>query len=267
MIQWLLQSVHDINEQPELFLNPTELARFDSFHFEKRRRDWLVGRWTAKCLLQAVLRQEDNQFVSRQALEIFNTRDGAPYARIRGRTLSLHLSISHSHGYALCAVDAGPIGADLELVEAREPSFTADYFTANEQAHFADASRSERNMVITGYWSAKESVLKAIHAGLSLDTRAIEIYGAPSAHNFDCWMPFGVAVLSGDAIPIRGWWRVRDNLVLTLATTTHDVPAAIQTSPEYSNSMSGDYNGQGHGVLSRRIAQSTRHHARHAQRN
>lgn len=267
MIQWLMQSVHDINERPELFLNPTELAKFDSFYFEKRRGDWLIGRWTAKCLLQAILRQEHDEFVSREALEIFNTRDGAPHCRIGGRIIPLQLSISHSHGYALCAVDADAIGADLEMVEPRELSFTTDYFTANEQAHFAAAACSERDMVITGYWSAKESVLKAMHAGLNLDTRAIEIYGTPAAHNFECWMPYGVTVHAEHTTPIRGWWRVRENMVLTLATTAHDVPAAIQTSPENSGSMSGEDNDQGHGVLSRRIAQSARHHARHAQRN
>ncbi|MEW5985334.1 MAG: 4'-phosphopantetheinyl transferase superfamily protein [Chloroflexota bacterium] len=128
VIHWLVQST---TAHPDLaagrvppgLLNPDEEARFQALKTEKRRREWLLGRWTAKRLLQAVMRQTTGQTPPLDALVIENNAAGAPYAiyctgEATGNgdsefkptpppvasPLHLPLSISHSGDHAFCAV-------------------------------------------------------------------------------------------------------------------------------------------------------------------
>jgi 4'-phosphopantetheinyl transferase len=226
MIQWLQQSLRDMDDPPELFLGAAERARFDSFRFDKRRSDWLLGRWTAKRLLQAVLLHQCHERAPRRALEIVSDADGAPFARLSGQTLPFHLSISHSHGSALCAVDAEAIGIDLEWVEPREPPFIGDYLTPREQGSVNTAPPAQRDALVTCMWSAKEAVLKARRKGLSVDTRAVDVSIAPFEQPPTRWSPFET-ILHGKELqgpPLYGWWRIHGGFVLTLAAATRDAP-------------------------------------------
>ncbi|MCC7162635.1 MAG: 4'-phosphopantetheinyl transferase superfamily protein [Anaerolineae bacterium] len=267
MIQWLLESCHEINEPPELFLSEAEQVRYDSFRIEKRRSDWLLGRWAAKRLLQSVLLQQGHAPVARPALEILNDASHAPFVKLYGETLPCHLSISHCHGWALCTTDDDPLGVDLEWIEPRDCTFVEDYFTVTERAHINAAPRAQRDCLVTGIWSAKEAVLKTLHAGLSIDTRAIEISGAPFTELTEDWMPFRATVQLNDAAPLAGWCRGYGNFVLTLVTIANDAPARFPTSPENFTITLGAEHGQGHGGLHRRIADATQHHTRRHQRN
>jgi 4'-phosphopantetheinyl transferase len=69
---------------------------------------------------------------------------------------------------------------------------------------------------MTAIWSAKESALKALRLGLNVDTRRVECHIAPSGSG--AW---AAITLSCDPIleapPLRGWWRVSEGYVLTLA--------------------------------------------------
>ena len=65
------------------------------------------------------------------------------------------------------------MGCDLEMIEPRSDAFVADYFTVEEQALVARASAADRSRLLALLWSAKESALKALRAGLRLDTRCV----------------------------------------------------------------------------------------------
>ena len=57
MIHWLLQSYADCPEvangqAPLGLLNAAEIERLGQFTVEKRRREWLLGRYTVKQLVQ-----------------------------------------------------------------------------------------------------------------------------------------------------------------------------------------------------------------------
>ena len=66
-----------------------------------------------------------------------------------------------------------PLGCDLEIVEPRCDAFVTDYFTEVEQAFIARSSDRFRAMALL--WSAKESALKALRTGLTVDTRSVEV--------------------------------------------------------------------------------------------
>jgi 4'-phosphopantetheinyl transferase len=241
MIRWLVQSIVDhpdlaAGRPPAGLLSRAEQERYAGYLNPKRRRDWLSGRWTAKKLIQAHYAATAGLEPALDSFTITQEPDGAPYAISCDPTLvgarsaesspvrlPLVLSISHSHGYALCAVCAGgepapKLGADIELVERRDPAFAHDFFTAREQAAFAAVPARLADLMITATWSAKESVLKALRLGLRVDTRTVECFVTPAEPHV--WTPFCIELCPalGQKVPqaeplasFAGWWRIMDN--------------------------------------------------------
>jgi 4'-phosphopantetheinyl transferase len=245
MIHWLLQSLDDcpglIQGQPsEGLLNPQEQQRFHGFIVEKRRRDWLLGRWTAKQLVQRYLAHTSGRTVALADLYIGNQEDGSPFV-VDGSSkmwddamahLPVSLAISHSHGYAFCALCAEQeflegsqqcfvLGCDLEFIEPREASFVADFFTGEEVKAITSAEPQSKDILVTATWSAKEAVLKAIRTGLRIDTRRITCRFGAAAQAPVNWEPFDVLLEEQLAGAYPGvwsaWWQIHEAFVLTLA--------------------------------------------------
>lgn len=234
MIHWLIESAQDMQEKPEWFLSPAEQPKYTEFRFDKRRREWLLGRWTAKRLMQAVMLEQDNRVIALDAIEIANDAHGAPYVTLNAERLTFNLSLSHSFDHALCAVSTTRVGADLERIVPREQNLVDDYFTRDEIARVNGCLPETRDLVINAIWSAKEAALKARRKGLSVDTRMVEISLAPFAVAPEHWTDFQIHFAGGDApwSSLRGWWRVMDGFVLTLAANIQESPDAAESMPE-----------------------------------
>ena len=214
---------------PPPFLSPKERATYATLRVAKRRADWLRGRLTLKRLAQRVARSNEHADLALEAISVEAAPDGAPTVTVldpRRRSLELRsVSLSHSAGVAFCALAAGStVGVDLELVEPRSAAFAEDYFTAAEQAQMAACSPSDRPMVVTALWSAKEAVLKAHRLGLTVDTRALscrlERARRHGWRRFRWTWDTARAVPSGaDAEPraLAGYWRQAGRFVLTVA--------------------------------------------------
>ena len=209
------------------WLTPNERARLEAFRFEKRRRDWLLGRWTAK---QALLRVAGLPGKDARRIEIATARDGAPQPFLDGRPFRVALSISHSNGRALCAVAAegAPIGCDIERIETRRPEFADTFFTTNERDRIAAARADDHDLLVTLTWCAKESVLKAIRTGLRKDTCDVEVV-ADVGQGIDSWN--GLMADTVDAGTFGGWWRTDNDFVICIAgRDLHESPVAIEGS-------------------------------------
>lgn len=243
MLHWLVQTTeaHPDLEQgipPAGMLSPQEQFHFAGLKTEKRRRDWLIGRWTAKKLVQVILLNSNRFQLPLAHVTIENWASGEPY--ILAPTLPVTLSISHSHNRALCALvehPNWPLGVDLERISSRDQWFAEDYFTPDEQAVVRNTPLAERPTLVTAIWSAKEATLKALHLGLTVDTRCVSCPITPSAAAYLDWVGFPVeldhARLNRPIPPLVGWWRVVDHFVLTLV---------VQTSP-IGNLIPHDRNG------------------------
>ncbi len=231
MIHWLTQSTAahpDLVQgltSPAGLLTPAEEARFAALRTDKRRRDWLLGRWTAKRLLQSVLATKMGQPPALQSITIHNQLNGAPVARYHhpldepppplpdpapsagsGQALSADgcrpsvegwftLSISHAGDYAFCALveqPDWPLGADIEQIMPRAAVFVSDYFTPAEQALLVQSPPEQYHMLVTAMWSAKEAALKALQLGLTVDTRAVSCLIAPVSEPPQVWTPFAI---------------------------------------------------------------------------
>ncbi len=213
---WLEQALSDVPVEDE-WLHPNEVSRLSGMRFARRRADWRLGRWAAKCAVTAYLNRPPAPEVLAE-IEIRAGASGAPQVFLADQAAPFAISISHRSGVGLCAIAeaGGEPGCDLETVEDRGSSFLGDYFTPREQKLVADAPVSDRARVATVLWSAKESVLKALRLGLTIDTRAVGIVLEPASTG-DCrsWRLLR-ACCSGRQF--RGWWRESDGLVRTMVT-------------------------------------------------
>ena len=239
-VYWLEQTDEDL-PPGNAWLSPTEQDQLNALRFAKRRADWRLGRWTAKHALAACL-QLSADLHDLAKIEVRPSASGAPEIFLGDRRAPATISLSHRAGRAVCAVVpfCSALGCDLELVEPHSDAFIADYFATEEQALIAQAAPEDRPWLVTLLWSAKESALKALRAGLRLDTRRVIAIpgdalahrnkagtdfvqkdpaqkldlaaGQPEAHR--AWHPLRVRHVHGQTF--LGWWQMSDSLVRTL---------------------------------------------------
>ena len=247
MIHWLLQSLDNCSEiagakAPAGLLCVQEQKRLSTLKIEKRRRDWLLGRWTAKHLVQGYLSATQGVAPALSSIRIANEEDGSPFCELLDaaaspQRLPASLSISHSHGYSLCALcrqteQTGvkwSLGCDIEWIEHREQSFVNDFFTAQEMRDVMATPAELRDIRVTAIWSAKEAMLKSLRTGLRIDTRRLNCqFGSQNIVATE-WTPLTVTVDSELAAQFAGswyaWWQVQDGFVLTMAL--HEVSTVV----------------------------------------
>src|ERR1700757_3282172 len=105
-LYWLEQSEHDV-PQHNKWLGPQELRDLQKLIFLKRRADWRLGRWTAKCAI-ADHRQLPLCPEALASIEIGSSPSGAPDAFIANHPSNLIISISHRADSSLCALSSQP---------------------------------------------------------------------------------------------------------------------------------------------------------------
>jgi len=219
-VYWtLVDSSQASLEVPEGFLSSSELLKFRTFRFAKRRQEWLLGRWAAKFLVKSL---PAYQAYAPTEIEILTSPDGAPYFQLPGGDAAPNiLSISHCDRYALCAIPSGTdihIGIDMEKIEARSQTFIKDYFTPLEVELVNSQPYESQDMISTLIWSTKESMLKSLRVGLRWDTRQVEIKGISGMlEKSDSWNKLQLADLQQEKRGWFGWWQKYEGYVITMA--------------------------------------------------
>jgi len=236
-VYWLEQTLADVPADDH-WLSANESARLHTMRFPKRRADWRLGRWTAKCAIRACLNMRD-QSHDLPAIEVLAAPSGEPEVFVGSQPAALTISISHRDGRAACAVamSAVALGCDLETVEPHSDGFVTEFFTAEEQVLVARAPAADRPCLLALMWSAKESALKALHEGLRLDTRSVIVDPSPrhSKEDGDAyikdtklrpsgsgWQPLQVRYANGQTF--QGWWQLSGELVRTLVAVPPPAP-------------------------------------------
>jgi 4'-phosphopantetheinyl transferase len=213
-VYWLEQTDSDVPPGNE-WLSGNEDILLEGLHVAKRRADWRLGRWTAKCAVAAYLKLLVTP--ARMAeIEISARPSGAPQVMLATGPAPAEISLSHRGGVAMCAV-AGPdaaIGCDLEIVETHSAAFIRDYFTDEERVEIARAPASDQPSLVAALWSAKESALKALQEGLRLDTRSVSVRLHEWADEVHRWYPLQVDCEHGEVF--HGWWQRAGNVVRTM---------------------------------------------------
>lgn len=219
---WLEQNEADVPPEND-WLSPAEMLRLRGLRFAKRRADWRLGRWTAKRALAICLKLRDDPQALAE-MEIRVAPSGAPEVILGHQRACTSISLSHCSSMAVCAVaPAGTaLGCDLERIEPRSDAFVADYFSPEEQALVAYSSPAERPEVLTLFWSGKESALKALQAGLRLDTRSVIVNSSGSSCCLDGWHPLRVCHRRDQVF--YGWWQHSGDFVKTMVSAPPSLP-------------------------------------------
>ncbi len=128
-LAWLASEAAELPGDED-WLSPGERAVLAGLNYEKRRSDWLLGRWTAKRALSACLEARPDR------IEVIAADDGVPEPFLDGAPAQAALSISHRGGRALALV--GPpelsLGCDLEYVEPRSGAFLREWLSESERS-------------------------------------------------------------------------------------------------------------------------------------
>ncbi len=221
LIPYFLTQTLGCLPQNESWLSPGEKIRLASLRFSKRRSDWTLGRWTAKVALRSYYIRIGQEAPDYPALEIRNAPDGAPEVFLAGRSARVSMALSHSGGTGFCVLTDPMIklGCDLETIQARDRVFMEDYFCEEESAFVAEAPAGENPWLVTLIWSAKESALKCLRAGLRRDTRSV-LVGLDRRHG-PGWNPLTVRCLESSRL-FYGWWMRAGAYVHTVAA---DLPS------------------------------------------
>ena len=213
-VYWLEQTEADVPEEND-WLSPGEAVRLERLRIARRRAQWRLGRWTAKRAAAACLDSPERPPAFAK-IAICPAPSGAPQVFFEEKPAALTISISHREDRAICAV-ARPgveLGCDLELIEPHSDAFITDYFTAEERGLVARHCAAEWPRILALLWSGKESALKALGAGLRLDTRSVIVDLVDVSAGENCWSPFQVRCAGGKIF--HGWWQQAEHMVRTV---------------------------------------------------
>jgi phosphopantetheinyl transferase len=259
-VHWRFEIASSLEPSPTAditrWLTIRERTVLDSFQFEKRRREWLLGRLVAKRLVCDLLHERLTREVDPLAIEVWRRPNGAPLVLsaddhlpwASGSPLPLDLSLSHSHGAVLCgafwfgrqSASAPRLGVDVEQIDPRPPDLFRDYFTEIEHRYSEEAQCGTRDERATLIWSGKESTLKALGKGLTVDTRSVTCLPAPGEPSSDAlelvptggWQPLRILVPRWSPTVSRslGYWRSQAGFILTVVVTWICVETGAQAS-------------------------------------
>ncbi|MFI5120520.1 MAG: 4'-phosphopantetheinyl transferase family protein [Thermoanaerobaculia bacterium] len=254
-------------QEPVPWLTPFENARLARFRVPKRRSEWLLGRFTVKRLVRDASPEVLGRALSPETFEIASEDSGAPFVRdVSGERLPICVTVSHARGAAFCALlpaerGEGAIGGDVEWIEPRSRAFVSVFFTPAEAAAWEESPPAERPLLANAIWSAKESVLKALSLGLSVDTRSVEIRLSiepaeealrPPERSWRRFEAVCAAGIDAGVIPLSGLWTLRGPFVVTLAARL-SAPPGKDRHVDHRNDR-GQGNGHAHGELRPRAA-------------
>ncbi|HEX4052971.1 MAG TPA: 4'-phosphopantetheinyl transferase superfamily protein [Tepidisphaeraceae bacterium] len=147
------------------WLSPAERIRHKQFKTEKLRQLYLATRTLCRMTLSRYTG------VSPAAWKFVKAAHGKPRIAGPAKFKSLRFNLTHTDGLVICVVTrAGEIGVDAEQTSRSVdiPQVVRHFFSAAEQAIFADLPRKQRTTWFLRQWVLKEAYLKGRGMGLAL---------------------------------------------------------------------------------------------------
>jgi 4'-phosphopantetheinyl transferase EntD len=140
----------------EAALTPFERLKFASYTFEKRRRDWLLGRLAGKLAVAGAA-----GLTALKRVEIRSEENGHPVAWVDGLpVVGYDLSLTHGHGQAAALCAPGPVGLDLERLRDVPAGGWRFFLTAAEREWLAERPLGPHGEIVA--WALKEAAYKAL---------------------------------------------------------------------------------------------------------
>lgn len=148
------------------YCSENERNEFNTLESNRRVR-WLRGRIAIKDAVRWLLRERYDERVFPVEVEVSRAETGAPQVELFGRSLAVHVSLTHKENTSLAmASESGPIGLDLETIEPRDASFIRLAFDTQELKLLESLGKVDYAEWYMRLWCAKEAVSKALGTGL-----------------------------------------------------------------------------------------------------
>jgi 4'-phosphopantetheinyl transferase len=156
-------------ERAAASLGPMDRGRMASLRHEDDRHRLAVSRLVLRELVRHVLPVSSPTFV------IEHPRHRAP--QLCGGPLQL--SLAHAGDTVICAASSEPVGVDIEVLPAPEPTtaLVERHCSPGERAALGGLLPAETGRAFQRIWVRKEAVVKAGGLGLGTDLRLIDVRG------------------------------------------------------------------------------------------
>ncbi len=151
-------------------LHPRERAYYDTLNFEKRKKTFLLGRYSVKQAVGALVGEGNLQMILvRQG--VFNQP-----VTLNVRDQLVNVSITHCDdiGAAVAFPEAHPMGIDVEKVDAKKNDVFETQITNREKELIRTIQHSYDSM-LTLLWTAKESLSKVLKTGMTTPFNIYEV--------------------------------------------------------------------------------------------
>ena len=110
--------------------------------------------------------------VNSKAIEFEANKYGKPLLK---RNYGLHFNVSHSGDWIVCAVDAEPLGIDIEQIRPLELEIAAQFYSDEEYKILMAKSPEDRQHFFFDLWTLKESYIKAVGKGVSIPLKSFTV--------------------------------------------------------------------------------------------
>ena len=145
-----------------------------------KQRDWLVGRYSAKKVVQDYFLNNENKSIDLNKIEIISNPFQKPIFKLLSETkVKTNISISQCDVLGVAAIDEsekeGLVGVDIERIRNFKKNILHSFLTPKELAQIEKANPAEKIFLPTLVWSFKESYLKALGLGLTHHPKHIEL--------------------------------------------------------------------------------------------
>ncbi|MDY6935442.1 MAG: 4'-phosphopantetheinyl transferase superfamily protein [Spirochaetota bacterium] len=154
----------------ESILESNKLRYFSSLRFEKRKKDYLTGRYMAKSVVAEYLHE-----TNLAAIEIANGVFNQPFVKYNGPDIP-GVSLSHSYDWsvALSFPYGHPMGIDIEKVDLEELDIIKGQLTEDE-IRLIHESGIKEEITYFQTWTMKEALSKVLKCGLTTPFTVLEI--------------------------------------------------------------------------------------------
>ncbi|MGG4267115.1 4'-phosphopantetheinyl transferase family protein [Peribacillus simplex] len=152
-------------------LAPNEYKCYVEFKSEKRKSEYLYGRYAAKISAMELLGESDPKKV-----EIISGVFSQPILRCNNNIDNISVSISHTSNMvgALAFPETHPMAIDVEEIDRMNLDLIVQHLLPDEQDMVVKAKTFETSMA-TLLWSVKESLSKVLKTGLTISIPLLKI--------------------------------------------------------------------------------------------
>ena len=166
-------SPHEKREKLAIsWLDEQELDRWARYRYDRPKREFVLCRATLRYILCSRLG------IKNRSLSFGTLEHGKPFGLVDGKMLPVSFNVSHSGKHGLIAIGPqGMLGIDVEERAARIDFdlMIRTVYGPNEQADFEFLGESDKRRLFFKLWTLKESLIKALGTGFTLDPARFEI--------------------------------------------------------------------------------------------